>query len=225
MRQDRGMKPAMRRTRGRRRSSSATFPVLMAVLTAVTLCACTSGSAPALTATKKVHVSPVRMDGTPVSGFRTTQTVAGANCEAGSEAIGLAYRCFAGNFVYDPCWAERAATPTVLCLPVPWSVTDVRLQVSAPLSAIPAEPGTTSEPWGLELASGQRCVMVQGAHSVFKGRVIDYYCNSGLSLLRGLTTSSAVWTAASVTGSAGTQAPGPSEQIKIAWYGIPDSYR
>ena len=50
----------------------------------------------------------------------------------------------------------------------------------------PEGPGS-SEPWGVELASGQRCVLLQGAHSLFAGRVIDYYCNASLSLLRGLT--------------------------------------
>jgi hypothetical protein len=188
------------------------------------LAACSSGSAPAaLTATRQVHVSPVTADGSPVRGFRTTQTVAGASCEPGSEAIGQAYRCVAGNSLYDPCWAARAAAPTVLCLPFPWSVTDIRLEVSAPLGAIPAEPGT-NEPWGVELATGQRCVLLQGAHSVFAGRVIDYYCNARLSLLRGLTRTAPVWRAASVTGAAGNQALGPSEQIKIAWFGTPASF-
>jgi hypothetical protein len=203
------------------------FPVLM--LIALTLAAVTAcGSAPArpaaLTATRQVHVSPVRPDGSPVSGFRTTKTASHAGCEPGSEAIGRAYRCFAGNFLYDPCWAERAGSPTVLCLAFPWSVTDIRLDVDAPLSAIPAAAGT-SEPWGLELADGQRCLLLQGAHSLFGSRVIDYYCNSRLSLLRGLTKTSPVWRAASVTEVAGTQALGPSERIKIAWFGNPDSYR
>jgi len=212
----------------RAQASSTPFPVLMlivAVVAPVVLAACGS-AAPhpaALTATRQVHVSPVGPDGSALSGFRTTQTVADASCEAGSEAIGRAYRCFAGNFVYDPCWAERAGTPTVLCLPFPWSVADIRLEVGAPLSAIPAEPGT-SEPWGVELADGQRCVLLQGAHSLFAGRVIDYYCNAQLSLLRGLNQTGPVWRAAGVTGAAGNQALGPSEQIRIVWFGSPDSY-
>jgi hypothetical protein len=216
-----------RRTGKPGRARAAPFPVLMLILLTVAatgLAACSSGPAPAaLTATRQVHVSPVSADGSPVRGFRTTLTVADANCEAGSEAIGRAYRCFAGSSLYDPCWAARATAPTVLCLPFPWSVTDIRLEVGAPLSAIPAEPGT-SEPWGVELATGQRCVLLQGAHSLFAGRVIDYYCNASLSLLRGLTKTAPVWRAASVTGTAGKQALGPSEQIKIAWFGSPDSF-
>jgi hypothetical protein len=211
------------------RARATPFPVLMLILVMTApavLAACSSAPAgpAALTATRQVHVSPVGPDGRPVRGFRTTRTAGHAGCEPGSEAIGQAYRCIAGNFLYDPCWAERAGTPTVLCLAVPWSVTDVRLDVSAPLGAIPAAPAP-SEPWGVELAGGQRCVLLQGAHSVFDGRVIDYYCNSRLSLLRGLTRTGAVWRAASVTETAGQQALGPPEQIRIAWFGSPDRYR
>jgi hypothetical protein len=227
MRQDRAMQRTTPRTGGLPQRQRTPFPALMMLaLTAATLAAC--GSAPArpaaLTATRQVHVSPVGADGRPVSGYRITKTASHAGCEPGSEAIGQAYRCVAGNFLYDPCWAERADTPTVLCLPFPWSVTVIRLDVDAPLTAIPAATGT-SEPWGLELAGGQRCVLLQGAHSLFGDRVIDYYCNSRLSLLRGLTRGAAVWSAASVTDIAGKQARGPAEKIKIAWYGSPDSYR
>ncbi len=223
------MKHATRRTRRRHQRQRTPFLVLVLVLITLTAavvagCGPTPARPAALAATRQVHVSPVGPDGSPASGYRTTKTASHAGCEPGSEAIGRAYRCFAGNFVYDPCWAERAGAPRVLCLPFPWSVTDIRLDVGAPLSAIPAATGP-SEPWGLELADGQRCVLLQGAHSLFGGRVIDYYCNSRLSLLRGLMQTAAVWRAASVTEVAGKQAPGPSEQIKIAWYGSPDRYR
>ncbi len=169
----------MLRTDGRPELRSTPFPALIVIVLAVAvLAACASARAPALTATRQVHVSPVAADGKPVTGFRTTTTVSHAGCEPGSEAIGLAYRCFAGNELYDPCWAERAPTPSVLCLAQPWSVTDIRLEVDAPLSAIP--PTAPSEPWGLELANGQRCELAQGAHSLFDGRVIDYYCDARL---------------------------------------------
>ena len=222
------MQRGARRT-GKRTGARATpFPVLMVILILVapgvlTACSSTAPRPAALTATRQIHVSPVSAAGNPVSGFRTTQTVADASCEAGSEAIGRAYRCFADNSLYDPCWAARAAAPTVLCLPFPWSTTDIRLEVGAPLSVIPAEPGT-NEPWGVELASGQRCELLQGAHSLFAGRVVDYYCNAQLSLLRGLNRTAPVWRAASVTGAVGNQVFGPSEQIRIAWFGSPDSF-
>ena len=197
------------------------------LLIGVLASACASSAGPHshhAAATKQVHVAPVKADGSPAAGFRTGRTSSNATCEPGSEAIGQAYRCFAGNFVYDPCWALKAAVPTVLCLPYPWSRSDVRLIARAPLSAIPNE-GAVTEPWGLQLASGQRCVLAQGAHSVFDGKVIDYYCSSGLSLLRGLSRTSQLWQAHSVITKGSKMTAGPTQQITIAWFGRPDKFR
>ena len=191
-------------------------------------CGAAAGHSSPGTATRRVRLSPVTANGAPAGGFRVASTAASATCEPGSEAIGLAYRCFAGNSIYDPCWAERAATPTVLCLPYPWAHGAVKLLVREPLGAIPSQgrgPGL-SEPWGLELASGQRCVLAQGAHSMFAGRVIDYYCSARLWLLRGLTESRPEWQASSVVAAkSGKLARGPVEEITIAWFGIPDTFR
>lgn len=171
--------------------------------------------------TQQVHVSPVTSAGAAVSGYRVTSRVSGAICEPGSEAIGHAYRCSAGNYLYDPCWAEKAAGPAVLCVASPWEHTAVELRVTAPLPAIPDPPAGPGEPWGVQLATGQRCNLAQGAHNVFRGQVIDYYCPSGLALLRGLNRAEPVWTARSVLAKSGQLASGPAEKIAIAWYGTP----
>jgi hypothetical protein len=176
--------------------------------------------------TQKVYVRPVTSTGAAVRGYRVTSHAAGGQCSAGSEAIGRAYRCFAGNGVYDPCWAEKASAPTVLCVPDPWARTAAELRVSAPLSAIPpADAGGAAEPWGVQLSGGQRCVLAQGAHNAFRGQVIDYYCPSGLSLLHGLNLKAATWTARSVLDKSGKLASGPLEKIAIAWYGRPALFR
>ena len=187
-----------------------------------------AGASPSTAAprTQQVHVSPVTAAGARVAGFRVTSRAAHAQCSAGSEAIGQAYRCFAGNTVYDPCWAEKAASPTVLCVAEPWLHTAARLQVSSPLGPIPAEGGGgPGEPWGLQLASGQRCVLAQGAHGTFDGKVVDYYCTPSLSLLRGLDRGSASWTARSVIDKSGRLSSGRTEQIAIVWYGNPGRFR
>jgi len=176
------------------------------------------GAAPAHT--RKVLVGPVTAAGTRASGYRVTRRVSGASCSAGSEAIGQAYRCFAGNGVYDPCWGVKTSSPTVLCVAEPWLRTAAELRVKAALGPIPAEGGGgAGEPWGVQLASGQRCVIAQGAHGAFHGQVIDYYCSPGLSLLRGLNLRAVPWTARSVLDRSGTLVSGPAEKIKIAWYG------
>jgi hypothetical protein len=199
-----------------------------ALLTAIT--ACGSGSPAAASQrtesqrTETVYVSPVTASGVATAGYRTTNHAGGANCEPGSEAIGQAYRCFAGNLVYDPCWAEKAAAPTVLCMPAPWSRTDARLTVSSALTAIPSEGGI-DEPWGVQLRDGQRCALVQGAHNVFGGRPLDYYCSPGLSLLRGLRKAGGIWVLDGVFTKSGRITSGPPEKIAIAWFGSPGQFR
>ena len=227
---------------GRRSSSTAPFPanpfpvnpfpakMILALVLASLLAACggSAGQSSASSATRRVRLSPVTANGAPAAGFRVALTAASATCEPGSEAIGRAYRCFAGNAIYDPCWAEKAAAPTVLCLPYPWARGDVKLLVREPLGPMPSQGGSTGvrEPWGLELAGGQRCVLAQGAHSLFAGRVIDYYCGTRLWLLRGLTESRPEWRASSVLASkSGKLARGPVEEITIAWFGLPDTFR
>lgn len=208
------------------------LPLGGAAAVAAVVAGCGSGAPATVTGpgagaeqTQRVYVSPVTSAGAAVSGYRVTSHAAGASCEPGSEAIGQAYRCFAGNGVYDPCWAEKAAAPTVLCVADPWLRTAAQLRVSSPLSPIPGEGGASTgqadQPWGVQLTSGQRCVLAQGAHNAFNGQVIDYYCTSRLSLLRGLDRTPATWTARSVVAKSGQLASGPAEKIAIAWYGTP----
>ncbi len=216
-----------RRACTRLSAGTAPFPalILSLVILASLLAACASPGAS--TATQRVRVSPVTAAGAQAGRFRIASTAANAMCEPGSEAIGQAYRCFAGNAIYDPCWAEKATTPTVLCLPYPWSRSEVRLRVRGTLGAIPGQGGPgLGEPWGLALAGGQRCLLAQGAHTEFAGRVIDYFCSAKLWLLRGLTESGPVWRASSVIASAhGKLSRGPAEEIRIAWFGRPDAFR
>jgi hypothetical protein len=215
-------------------ASSARPPLVIAclllapALAAVALAGCSSPApvqSVAALATQKVYVSPVTSAGLPVAGYRTTREVGNASCSPGSEAIGQAYRCFAGDAIYDPCWAVKAAKPSVLCMTYPWLRTAVKLIASSALGALPAQPTQPGEPWGVQLTGGQRCLLVQGAHGVFRGRVIDYYCGQHLLLLRGLDRTTATWTARSVVVSgSGTLSPGRTEKIGTAWYGRPDQF-
>jgi hypothetical protein len=179
----------------------------------------------AATATRQVHVAPVGPDGAAPAAFRVTRSAASATCEPGSEAIGQAYRCFAGNEVYDPCWAERTSRPTVLCVGEPWAATGTQLSVTGTLGALPAAGSGAAPPWGVELAGGQRCVLLQGAHGEFDGLVIDYYCTPRLSLLRGLIKAGPLWRARSVVVQSGRSSSGPVEVITTAWFGTPGTLR
>ena len=202
----------------------------MAVAAAVAGCGSSAPAAVSSTGggvahTQKVYISPVTSAGGPVAGYRVTSRASDAGCESGSEAIGEGYRCSAGNYLYDPCWPVKAAKPTVLCLNDPWLHTVEELRLNSALPAIPREDGGSIEPWGVQLANGNRCELAQGAHNVFDGTVLDYYCTSGLALLRGLNHTGATWTARSVVDRHGKMADGPTEKIAIAWYGSPARYR
>jgi hypothetical protein len=171
--------------------------------------------------TQKVYVSPVTSAGALVGGYRVTSRVSDASCVPGSEAIGEGYRCSAGNYLYDPCWAVKAATHAVLCLADPWLRTVTELRLNSALPALQREDGGSIEPWGVQLANGNRCLLVQGAHNAFDGTVLDYYCTSGLALLRGLNRTGTTWTARSVVDTRGKLTGGRTEMIEIAWYGRP----
>src|SRR5581483_5210050 len=111
-------------------------------------------SAPASTAlsspvpTSVVHVRPVDSHGNKLSDYTITKQLKHARCNAGSEAIGTAYRCFAGNFVLDPCWVQQPKR-FAICL---------------------------SEPWGVQLANGTQCGFGQGATGTVGGKRINYFC-------------------------------------------------
>jgi hypothetical protein len=217
----------------RLRAMLAAAPVALAAIAVLTGCSsqpdvtATPGAtaAAATAATRQVHVAPVGPDGTATASFRVTSTATGATCEPGSEAIGQAYRCFAGNEVYDPCWAEKASSPTVLCVGEPWAATAARLTVGGTLAPLAGPAPGPAPPWGVELADGQRCILLQGAHSEFGGQVIDYYCNPHLSLLRGLTEAAPLWRARSVVLADGQSRSGPPEVITTAWFGTPGTFR
>ena len=204
-------------TRRRTGLSLIALAVLIGLLSA---CGSASPAASAPPKTKIVYVSPVTPAGAPAGQYRITSTATSATCIPGSEAIGQAYRCFAGNFIHDPCWPVKNAAVSVLCLAYPWSHAATRLTVKSPLAAIPSERGI-GEPWGVQLADGKRCALIQGAHPVFARHVIDYYCSSSFFLLRGLDKTSLSWLAHSVTSSSGHMAIGPAEKIVLAWFGRP----
>jgi hypothetical protein len=169
-----------------------------------------------LSATKVIYVAPVNRSGQPLPGLRIFFDVRG-HCEQGSDSVPEpTYRCFEANSILDPCWADAAQAGSVLCMEEPWSPIVVQLDTGHPLSAS-NYPVTKSlaYPWGVKLANGQECGAVQGAHDMFRGRVVDYFCGHGfhLVLLRGMHKShepwsfdSAIWT---------------REAVKVAWYGGP----
>jgi hypothetical protein len=167
------------------------------------LAASSHAGAAAPRATTVRFVAPVDPNGHPLASDRIIRTVRGA-CEVGSEFAGPpAYRCVAGNDLYEACWPAdydpRHAT-TLLCLLWPWSHDVVRIGTRGLRAS--HEPPTHSLrfPWAVQLTSGQRCVLSAGTRERFRGRVIDYYCGGKreLQLLRPIHQTDTLWSFESV---------------------------
>jgi hypothetical protein len=177
------------------------------------------------TKTSVEYVAPVDQDGHAVKGFSITQTRK-ASCQAGSDVLSVAaYRCFAGNGVFDPCWAvtNGSAPPTtVLCLLQPWS-TSVEALVT---TGLPASSGNNQKPplgypFGVELESGQRCLAQQGAHSHFDGEVVNFGCPGNVVLLGSPDRTHELWTFRTASQSGGAYVAGPTVTVRTAWFGWP----
>jgi hypothetical protein len=174
-------------------------------------------------------VAPVSAAGQPRPGEEIIDRGT-AQCEAGSDSAGQAYRCFSENGIYDPCWLDNAdpGQATVLCQEQPWSTTIFRFSIPAGgLGSFlgPAEPIDLGFPWGVQLSDGEQCIAEQGAHGSFDGKVVDYACGAkyGHVLLRTLNRSSPSWTYQSAYAHGTSYTPGPVEHVSIAWYANPDN--
>lgn len=176
-------------------------------------------------ATVTVAVSPVTGAGALKPGFTVKATIGHATCLAASEAMGNGYRCFAQHGVYDPCWAEAAnpsAVTAVICMLNPWDHQATRLLSAYTLEPLPAhDPAQDTFPWGLTLADGNQCVAVQGTHDHIYDRVIDYTCDAGLYVLRGLNRTQPLWRAPTARSIGTGYSIGPTVAITKVWYGQP----
>lgn len=179
------------------------------------------GSASATAApTRTVKISPVTASDTLKPGYTIGETHYGGKCEAGSDVMAGVYRCFAGNGVYDPCWAET--NTRVGCLPNPWSHRVVRINVT---TALEVSPGGPFYVWGVQLSTGQKCVAEQGAHDSFHHHVVNFACGNGyrLVLLDKLNERVSPWRIreAYYHRQGNRYTYGGVARITLAWYGLP----
>lgn len=170
--------------------------------------------------TRTVKISPVTASDTLKPGYTVGATHYGGKCEAGSDVMAGVYRCFAGNGVYDPCWAET--NTRVGCLPNPWSHRVVRINVNVELEV--SEPGPWYV-WGVQLSTGQKCVAEQGTHDSFHGHIVNFACGSNyqLVLLDKLNEHVSPWQIreAYYHRQGNHYTYGGVAKITLAWYGLP----
>jgi hypothetical protein len=185
--------------------------------------------------TKVIETAAVTSSYQPATGLHIEDRGVAEECEAGSDSVGNAYRCFGRHVVYDPCWDAGSAggDPVVLCQARPWEKRAYRLRVEQgglePFYGPPLKTGVY-EPWGVELANGERCVAAQGAHGAIGRRIIDYGCETagGKSddrlLLRGIDRSHPRWRITTGTYDVKTGKSRVGQQVEIAkaWYAMQD---
>lgn len=125
----------------------------------------------------------------------SASTVVAGNCFSSSAAATRAdaYRCSAGNRIYDPCFTIPSNARAVICVPNPLDPSsNVQLNLSAPISIPPFVPAQ-KHPWFLQLADGTVCNFFTGATAGIGGERINYGCSDGWDIV-GEPTTGTVWT-------------------------------
>ena len=137
---------------------------------------------PAATAgTQVITYAPWAGAGTLASSISASATQSGS-CFSTSSATTApgAYRCLAGNDLYDPCFADAASAAGEVACPNPAnpdSVVVIKLTAALPTPATSA--GSTIIPWLLVLANGQQCQTITGTGGTLGGKNEAYGCPSG----------------------------------------------
>ena len=111
------------------------------------------------------------------------------------------------NQIYDPCFENPFAPPAessdapgeVACMTSPFVDEVVLLALETPLDRDKeAAPGPDAEPWnlpwGLELASGERCVLRDDIDVILAGEAVHYDCADGGTILGDVNRGQPVWT-------------------------------
>lgn len=109
-----------------------------------------------------------------------------------------------GDQIYDPCFenpftAEDEPSELV-CVESPFTNEVILLSVADPLPRDKeAPPGQElfsawDLPWGLELANGDRCVLLPSIDVVLAGEAVHYGCENGGSVLGEVDRGQPVWT-------------------------------
>lgn len=203
------------------RKAAAATTILTAALVATLATAAVAAAAPtqARAGTTTENVRPVTASGTLKPGYHVTDTKRHASCiKGGSETIRNADRCFAGNFVVDPCWPGtngRGRYVADYCLPVPWSHSVLRLK-----GAKPHVSGHGRGLWALRLRSGARCAFVGGGTSVFHGKRLNFACPHNRWLVGKPNRTQPTWTIMQVTETRNGPRHAHRVAIAHAWFGV-----
>ncbi|MDB5076975.1 MAG: hypothetical protein JWO42_3154, partial [Chloroflexi bacterium] len=109
----------------------------------------------------------------------TTKSSVKGNCDM-SESAALdradAWRCAAGNIIYDPCFSAKAHATTVICDATPLKPVGITLTLSKPLPT--HLPAHGRQVWFLKLGDGTICSFLTGATGAVSGQRLNYGCTN-----------------------------------------------
>ncbi|GIU99088.1 MAG: hypothetical protein KatS3mg014_0704 [Actinomycetota bacterium] len=110
-----------------------------------------------------------------------------------------AWRCFAGDFVYDPCFQPPRASREVVCDLTPWDLVGVRVRLESALpwpESLSRKGWLRKPPWAVELLDGTRCLLILGGagREMVGGEAVNYTCEPGGGLWGEPDDSSDPWT-------------------------------
>ena len=183
--------------RGCRCGRSQAALVVLACVAVLVLSFAAAATANAKTGGTSIHLYTPFNGGVTAKGVRIAKTVTGyCWTTSSSDTRSDAYRCFVGNFIHDPCFANNLGSANyVLCpLSFPGSkVLRIRLTRSLP-AANPSSNPMRYPPWALQLAGGRWCEILSGATGVIAGVRINYGCAGGGILLGNPRRGSKTWT-------------------------------
>lgn len=133
-----------------------------------------------------IHLYAPFNGGGIASGVRIAKTASGyCWTTSGVDARGDAFRCFVGNFIHDPCFADQTGfAHYVLCpLYTPGSKV-LRINLTKQLPPNPANSDPTRyAPWAVRTTSGKWCTILSGATGQVAGMRINYGCTGGGTLI------------------------------------------
>jgi hypothetical protein len=106
-----------------------------------------------------------------------------------------AFRCFVGNYIHDPCFANQTGSSTFVLCPLYLPTSKVlRINLTKHLPTNPARPDPTRyPPWAVQLEDGRWCELFTGATGDVAGMRIAYGCTGGGVLLGSPRRSTATW--------------------------------
>jgi hypothetical protein len=165
---------------------AAVLRIRLALITIVALLCATPTGALATQTQSKIFYAFTQ------SGKPTIPTnVVSGYCWTGSLAIPRsdAWRCFVGNYIYDPCFSSATASGEVVCPNANLS-SGLLIRLTKPLPYRYADrrrPSLADPPWDLETVNGEHYVLLTGAGEIVDGKRGNYGCScGGRTWLRGL---------------------------------------